>query len=76
MKLITILILLLMVGCSTAPATQSGQEYLLDADYLMNEITVTHKIAIPGTNQYCEVDNDNNKIISCDPIQVYSETEE
>jgi len=71
MKLIITLILLLIAGCST-----TQQKNLVDTDYLMNEITVTRRIAIPGTNQYCEVDNDKLEIVSCVPIKVYSETEE
>ena len=67
-KLYIIVFLLTLVGCAS-----SGQ--LPQSNVLLNESTVGHYILIPGTDQYCEVDNDNFKITECVPAGLYSETE-
>jgi len=64
MKQITMIAALSLVGCAPKNIT--------DDNLLAEQIIVTHKILIPGTNQYCEIDNDNHAILSC---ELYSETD-
>lgn len=59
MKTMLALALLLITGCAS-----NQPKPMFSYEDIAKEITVTHKVYIFG--QYCELDNDNQKIIACD----------
>ena len=73
MNKIIITLTLLLIGCAQ---TEQRPATMIDMDMLYNEIKVTHRILIPGTDQYCEVDKDNYKITSCVTADFYADSEE
>jgi len=65
-----IFIVMLVAGCAT-----NTPEPMIDFDELAQQITVTHKVYIFG--QYCELDNDNQRVIACDaPETALAESDE
>ena len=68
MKRIVVLIGLLVTGCAITEPSDTG--------IILDEISVTQKLFIPGLNMYCEIDEDGFIYETCSPETVYAESEE
>jgi len=70
-KLITVV--LLLAGCAT---TEQPPATMIDMDMLYDQITVTHRLLVPGTDVYCEVGDSGFDWDTCVPSGSYAESEE